>query len=221
MLQRVFHGLLDLLAPSTCAACDATLDEGEHGFCPACEPLIESLLDEATSSYRALFRYGGPIAEAIQRLKYQGRSDVARGLSTHLADAVADLRGRVDVVTAVPLSREKLRKRGYNQSGLLAQPIAKALLVPFRPLWLTRVREVGRQVGQSRAMRLRQTRDAFAARTEVRDKLVLLIDDVRTTGATLAAASDALLQAGARDVYQLVLAEADDRASVAPLYSAM
>jgi ComF family protein len=219
MLTRVFSGLLDLLAPRSCVSCTSYLNEQERAFCPACEPLLEPLIDEATSSYRALYRYGGPVAEAIQRLKYQGCSEVARALSMDLANAVIDLRGRVDAVTAIPLSRAKLRTRGYNQSGLLARCVARSLMVPCRPRWLHRTHEMGRQVGQSRATRVAQTRDAFAAQPAVRGKRVLLVDDVRTTGATLLAATDALLRGGAHDVYQLVLAEADDRSEGASLYS--
>lgn len=229
MLSRVFDGLLDLLAPQRCSACASifssqaeprasTLSHSGEPFCAACSPLLEPLQRDVGLPYRALFRYGGPIADAIRRLKYEGVSEVARALGPELSAAVLDWQNTLDAVTAIPLAAGKLRTRGYNQSGLLARQVASSLMLPFEPLWLRRAREGQRQVGQSRAARRAQAQGAFVGSPRARGKVVLVIDDVRTTGATLAAASSALEQAGASAVYQLVLAEAEERAGYGPLY---
>ena len=219
MLMSLFQGLLDLLAPARCAACASPLAEPAAVFCAACAPLVEPRQPDAVGlPYRALFHYGGPVADAIRRLKYGGCSEVASALGPALTDAVADWHDKLDAVTAVPLWPRKLHRRGYNQSGLLARHVARGLGLPFQPLWLERAREGQRQVGQSRVARLAQVRGAFAARPQVRDQRVLLIDDVRTTGATLDEAARALESAGATAVYQLVLAEADERGAYTPLY---
>jgi len=217
MLKELFEGLLELLAPRRCAACGSLLGEQGEPLCAACSPLLEPLEPDVGLPYRALFRYGGPIADAIRRLKYEGMSEVASAMGPSLSDAVIDWQPRLHAVTAVPLAGAKLRTRGYNQSGLLARQVADRLALPFEPLWLRRVREGQRQVGQSKAARLAQTQGAFVASPHAHGKTILLVDDVRTTGATLSAAALALEQAGALAVYQLVLAEADERRAYAPL----
>ena len=202
--------LLQLLAPERCAACDALLDETEPAFCAACAPLLEPSSPEPDAlpvGSPAAFLYGGPLATAIQRLKYAGRSELARPLGALLADYAVVFGGRVERVVPVPLHPSRLRERGFNQSALLARPVAQALGVPFDPHWLARVRPTRDQAGLARDARSQNLRGAFAARG-ARAPRVLLIDDVRTTGATLAEAAEALLRAGCEHVHTLALARA-------------
>jgi ComF family protein len=205
MLQRFMRGLLELVAPPSCAACGVLLAVDEGDFCGGCRPLI----DEAPHLYAddlSACVYGGPVAEALHRLKYRGRLEVAPALARLLAPRAQLLAGRVHVVTAVPLAGARLRERGYNQSGLLAGPVARLLGVPFAPRLLCRPRAATSQVGAGRVERARQLDGAFAARP-VPGRSVLVVDDVRTTGATLAEARRALLAAGAAHVIGLVLAQ--------------
>jgi ComF family protein len=204
--------LLKLLSPARCAACDALLAERESAFCAACAPLLEpsaSTLEPGAAPVGApaAFLYGGPLADAIQRLKYAGRSELARPLGALLADYAIVFGGLVERVVPVPLHPSRLRERGFNQSALLARPVARALGVPFDPYWLARVRPTRDQASLAREARGHNLRGAFAARG-VRAQRVLLIDDVRTTGATLAEASEALLRAGCERVHTLALARA-------------
>lgn len=208
MIGAIFSGIVDLLAPPGCAACAAPLAVRESPFCTACEPLVEPL-DLAHEGFHALFRYGGPVAAAIRRLKYEGFSEVAQAFSADLRAAAAGLPDGLDAVTAIPLTRKRLRERGYNQSGLIARQVARARSLPYRPYWLERVREAHPQAGQSRAQRLAQVHGAFVASPKVAGKTLVVVDDVRTTGATLADATRALHEAGARAVVQLTLAFAD------------
>jgi ComF family protein len=210
VLSRVVTGVLELLAPPSCAACGGKVSARDEPFCPACALLVEPLECEPQASSRAVFRYGGPVADAVRRLKYEGRSEIARALAAGLVDCASAWLGQLDVVLPIPLSASKLRARGYNQSALLARELARGLSVTYRPTWLRRTRAGPRQVGQTRAARLAQIRGAFAAGPQVQGKAVLLVDDVRTTGATLAEASRSLSDAGARSVYTIVLALADD-----------
>lgn len=113
----------------------------------------------------------------------------------------------VDVVAPVPLHPRRLAERGYNQAALLASPVARGLRVPLVPRALTRVDDTPQQVMLDRAARLVNLEGAFsAARARVRGTRVLLVDDVRTTGATLDACTNVLREAGAIDVLSLVLA---------------
>jgi ComF family protein len=207
--------LIALLAPERCAACDGALVDEEPGdarsaFCGACSILLEP----TELSHRGLpvgapaaFLYGGPLADAIQKMKYGGRTDLARPLSRLLVERAVAYAGSVERVVPVPLHASRLRQRGVNQSALLARPVARALGVPFDPFWLVRVRPTREQAGLDRDARSHNLRGAFAARG-MRAQRVLLIDDVRTTGATLAEAGEALLRAGCVEVHGLALARA-------------
>lgn len=157
----------------------------------------------------AAFLYGGPLADAILRLKYAGRTDLARGLSELFADAALSYAGRVDRVIPLPLHATRLRERGFNQSALLAAPVARALGVRLDVSCLVRVRPTRDQAGLPRTQRAENVRGAFAVRRPVELGRVLLVDDVRTTGATLATAAETLLRAGAREVCTLALARAE------------
>jgi ComF family protein len=211
MLKSLWTGLIEQLAPLGCVACDAALEAEEGPFCMACEVLTERVLACEEPDLQAAFHYGGPVADAISRLKYQGRSEVARALRAPLAECAARWLGSIDAVVAVPITFSKLRTRGYNQSALLAQQVARAIDLPFRPHWLARIRGGHSQVGSGRAARMSSIRGAFRASQRAHGKALLIVDDVRTTGATLLEAKRALGEVGATRVLCLVLAQADAR----------
>jgi ComF family protein len=156
----------------------------------------------------AVFVYGGPILDAVHRLKYEGRTELARPLGRRLASAARPHGGRFDLVVPVALHPRRLRARGFNQSALLAAPVARAVGAAFAPRCLRRLRETTPQVELGSTEREGNVRGAFAARG-VMEKSILLVDDVRTTGSTLRAAADALRRAGASRVASLVLAVAE------------
>jgi ComF family protein len=109
----------------------------------------------------------------------------------------------------VPLSVARKATRGYNQSALLARPISLARRIPYRPRALKRIRDTESQIKLSFDQRQTNVRGAFIGdRNLVLGKTALLVDDVATSGATLDACAEALLQAGAQDVRALTLARA-------------
>lgn len=207
MLAPTLRGLFDLLAPLACPGCDLHLDPGERGFCAACEPLLEPLQD---CGLGAAYAYGGPLSDAIRRFKYSGRSELAGPLGALLAEAALSLSGAVDLVVPIPLHPDRLRLRGFDQAALLARPVARALGVPLRVGALRRVRDTRSQAGLRGSERATNVRGCFVGLLGADDKRVLLVDDVRTTGATLAAAREALVQAGATSIRTLTLAAADE-----------
>jgi ComF family protein len=200
-------GLIELLAPGRCPGCDGR--SAGSAFCVACAPLLEPIERASAGTPGAAgFVYAGPLADAIVRLKYAGRTDLAPSLGTLLTEAALVHAGLVDRVVPVPLHPARLRARGFNQSALLAVPLAHALAVPLDVSSLARVRQTRDQAGLSRQERSHNLDGAFGARGAGGSYRVLLIDDVRTTGATLAAAAGALTAAGCVEVIAFARARA-------------
>jgi ComF family protein len=197
-----------ILAPNRCAACDAGVPL-VTAFCPACAATLVRAPPDPTTL--ASFLYGGALAQAITRFKYERRPELVRPLAAVLIRAVAPLAlDPPDAVVPVPLHPSRLAERGFNQAALLARPVARVLGAEALPCALRRVRETPPQALLDRDARLANLVEAFAVHLprSVRGKRVLLVDDVRTTGATLRACSDVLLAAGSREVLRAVVARA-------------
>jgi ComF family protein len=203
---------LELLAPTRCAACDARVPPRAL-FCAGCavSALPADRADRAGggpdgAASLVVFAYGGAPATAIARLKYEGRSELAPRLAAALLRVAAPLAGRVDVVVPVPLHPKRLAERGFNQSALLAGPVARALGVRHGARVLARTRDTPRQATLDRTARARNVSGAFAVTEDVAGLRVALVDDVLTTGATLDACARALAGAGAASVRPLLVA---------------
>jgi ComF family protein len=202
---------LDLLAPPRCAACDAPLPR-DVVFCPACATTVEpadagGARHDALDDLRAACVYGGAVAVAVRRFKYQARPDLARALGHVLRATLRAAPVEVDLVVPVPLHARRLAERGYDQAALLGAHVARELRAPHAPRAITRVRATPKQAASSRAERLVNVEGAFVARP-LAGARVALVDDVVTTGATLGACARALRAAGASSVVGVVLARA-------------
>jgi len=154
--------------------------------------------------------YTGLLREAVHRFKYEEAFYLHRPLGRLMATAVteklqADL---PDLIIPVPLHLKKLRERTYNQSLLLARTLGKTLKIPVKAQGLERTRPTLSQQGLKSEERKRNLKGAFSLNEEVKDKRILLVDDVLTTGTTARECSHILIKSGARDVYVVVLARA-------------
>jgi ComF family protein len=204
------HLFGELVAPMRCAACDV-LVAPRHLFCAACASSVMRAGPQAPLE-DAVFDYGGAVATAIARFKYAGRSDLAARFAGVMAGAADREHHRaIELVVPVPLHPSRLVERGFDQAALLALPVARRWGIPCAPRALLRTRPTPPQASLDRAARAANVADAFrcALPEKVRGRRILLVDDVRTTGATLGACVDALDRAGAREVRTLVLASRD------------
>jgi ComF family protein len=201
-----------------CASCRPTLPWLPAAVCPRCA--LSSLDGRLCrrcergaglplASVRAACSFEGVIRTAIHRLKFRHARYLASFLAQVLAESLARRPIEADLVLAVPLSPSRGRQRGFNQSELIAAELARlAPLPPPAPGVILRGRHTQPQVGLPAAERRRNLRGAFGcARPElVSGRRCLLVDDVMTTGATLAACAEPLLKAGAERVMALVVA---------------
>lgn len=212
---------------AVCAACWAKIGFIERPYCEVLgvpipyDPGPGALSPAAIADPPPFSRLRGAVvyedlpARLVASLKYGDRGDLAPLMAGWMVRAGAELIADADVVIPVPLHRGRLWRRRFNQSADLARhivsaPAAASRGVAFRPLALERVKPTRSQVGLGPNERRDNVRGAFKVpvhrRTEVEGRRVLLVDDVFTTGATVASATRALRRAGARDVDVLTFA---------------
>jgi competence protein ComFC len=146
--------------------------------------------------------------KAIHELKYSGQRGYVEVLGQRLVKTLCDAGWPATALTAVPLHENRIKERGFNQAGLLADYMALELNIPFRPDMLRRIRDTRQQVGLNQHERQSNVNGAFEANSIVHGEKVVIIDDVYTTGATLRACASALREAGAIQVWALTVASA-------------
>jgi ComF family protein len=169
---------------------------------------------------RAVACYGGVMRELVHDLKFRDRHDARRLFGRWLAETGAELLADAEVVVPVPLGRWRMLARRFNQAAILAHEVARLEGLDFQPMALSRTRTTVTQVGLTRQERRRNVAGAFEVPSRrkgaINGRNVLLIDDVITTGATVASCARALKRAGAAKVDVLALALVTDTALVPP-----
>jgi ComF family protein len=144
----------------------------------------------------------------MHQLKYRRNMALGETLADQMSGYVKQLDWHFDIIVPIPLGTKRLKERGYNQSAMVAHPLALKLNVLYRPDLLIRSKETRSQVGLTRKERKNNISNAFIATSKAFGKTILIIDDVATTGSTLSAAAEALLLAGAEKVYAFTVARA-------------
>lgn len=148
--------------------------------------------------------------KALHTLKYgRNHGGFGHALAAHTAPYYLSLGWQADLMLPVPLSQTRLKERGYNQVAQVCEPLSDLVGCRYAPQALQRTRHTETQVGKNRLARKENVQGAFRAiPAMVSGQSVVIMDDVATTGATLVAASSALLEAGAAQVYAYTLARA-------------
>lgn len=235
-LAQAAHWLADLIVPPTCIYCRKPLSVHDAlcAHCwrsikfirpPLCDrlgiPLPFDIGGRAVSAQaeadppdydraRAVAHFDGVLRDLIHGFKY-GDSHIARRLlGRWLAEAGAELLRDADLIVPVPLDRWRLLKRRFNQAAILSRELNRLTGVAWDPLVLQRTKRTASQVGLTHDQRRRNVQGAFAIDAEqaaaLQGRAIVLIDDVITTGATVAACARALRRAGAARVDVLALA---------------
>lgn len=201
-----FNALRFITAP-LCPGCGVPFDH-DRGPGARCAPCLAE--PPPWAGARAAFVYAGPARDLVLGLKHGDRQHIARLMAPHMVRAAGGWLDAEAVLVPVPLHRWRLWRRGFNQSALLARALARLTDAEIAIDALERVKPTPSTKGMSRVDRQRNVRGAFrvTSKEAVRDRDVVLVDDVLTSGATASACTRLLLRAGARRVRVLTLARA-------------
>lgn len=218
-MSKIFDYILDLVYPRKCVFCGNILDKTD--ICNECLktlPLTKG--DEVLQKLSFIPKcvsplfYEDKVRESFLRYKFMGVQAYSLRYGKFMTECIEnnlDCSG-IDVISCVPLSSKRLRRRGYNQAELLAKEIAKSLNIPFMPLLKKNKDNPAQSGAKSAKERLSNVVGVYSlqGKTRLEGKTVLLVDDIVTTGATLSECARMLRKAGAERVYAATLARQRD-----------
>ena len=226
---RVLDRALDLVFPPRCVSCDAfgpficdrcraEMIPADGPRCDTCWMPIDPRADcrrcwahrPRLRAVRSAFVYEAAARDAVLALKFRGLSAVAPLMASSMAEVLSDWRPPVTSIVPVPLSGQRRRLRGYNQSELLAKEVSRLTGIPLNRRALIRRHHTDGASPHERRRTLAERRGRLSRQGKAyRPGGVLLIDDVITTGATLNACARVLLGEGASAVFALTFARED------------
>jgi ComF family protein len=201
---------VSLIFPVLCAACGNGLYKGEEHICTKClyelpktnfhmqadNPVARLLWGRVNAYY--LFNKGGKVQELIHQFKYKGQKEVGATIGKQLAHELkaSEWLSGIDAIIPVPLHAAKLKKRGYNQSEYFANGISEIAQIPVLSESLVRVASTETQTRKSRYLRWKNVESIFKVKypEQIKGKNILLVDDVITTGSTLEACAQRILE---------------------------
>jgi ComF family protein len=216
-LKNLYSTILYAIFPRNCVSCKKTLLNQEDILClkcanslpytyfhqvnqnPAKDIFWGRLKLEHADSF-LFFEPKGKVQLILHALKYKGRQDLGRYLGYKYGKVLetSTFFNDVDLITAIPIHKAKLKSRGYNQAEPIAFGIGKAMHKPVDNAILEKVKQTASQTKKGRFERWENVKDVFEVTKSLEPKHVLLVDDVLTTGATIEAAGAALIRAGHR-----------------------
>lgn len=223
----MFKDLINMIYPLACPTCNQVLENKNIPICLHCQyelPLNHSHLHADNDiarrfwgrlqlQYAFSFLYfvqGGKTQALLHQLKYKGNQEIGEFLGSLFAATLkeADIAKDFDLIVPIPLHPSKLQKRGYNQVDSIAKGMAAVMQIQWLPDALVRVRANVSQTTQDRMGRLENSAQLFdiSDQSAIKDKNVLLLDDVITTGATIESAGIELLAAGCKTLSVAALA---------------
>jgi competence protein ComFC len=202
----VLDKLISLIMPKRCLICKKTV--AEDFFCDKCREELDFTDDYAFIPIQdirrvvSIFFYNECAKQGILRFKHDGKGSTAKGFAYLLSKEIIKAGIEADFISAIPLHKERQKKRGFNQSELLAQELSKILNIPVsHPL--EKVYKTMPQSSLNLAERSTNLKNAFCIKNnaDICNKKFLLIDDVYTSGHTMGECAKELYKAGASDVY--------------------
>lgn len=205
-----------------CPRCEGTLPKNDGAICDHCGrsvPVAQSYCYDCKNQMtevdraRSCYSYRPPVSGLIQAFKYNGKKYLAEAFACDLARLYFSHYLAADYTVFVPMTPAREKERGFNQTALLAEELSDRIGVPLLADALVKTRDTPRQANLSGKERRENLEGSFRVhrRKEVKDKTILLVDDVLTTGATAETVARALKSAGAKKVYLLTVASVGAR----------
>ena len=230
-MKKIKEKCLDVLSPPRCPACGGILEDKQRSICPQCESIFHPVSEyycmkcgkpvNETEEYcsecrhrerkfirgRSVFLYNAQMKNSLLRYKYYGSREYGKYYAESMCRYVGrDIKSwRPDVIIPVPLHRRKKRMRGFNQAADLAERIGKILGIPVAEDVIYKSRETRSQKKLDAEERKKNLRNAFQAAGPVTGLRILVVDDVYTTGSTVEAMAECLLENGAKAVFFVTL----------------
>jgi ComF family protein len=199
-----------------CLICNQFINTNRNAFCSKCKenfiPIIKSnrinklLVSDGLDAARSGWYFTQGLDDLIHSLKYNDRAKLGLELGRHLGQLISpETFGHVDLLTAVPLHRVKLRDRGYNQAEWIGKGAAEIWHIPFKKQIIKRNRFTVSQTTLNKEERKTNMDNAFSVKRNVENMSIVIFDDVLTTGSTMSACALSLKKAGAAQVSALTV----------------
>ncbi len=216
-VKELIGTCLNIVLPSLCLCCREKCAAYPLPVCPACKDLIllefcpPVLFSENILKIWSVKAYTGHVQKCIKRLKYNGEKTLLPLIESLLKNYMANEKieeENIDIIIPVPMHPRRRMIRGFNQTELISYRTATLLDLPIESRILLKIKNTTPQMKLSRKKRIANLDGSFAVvnHLAITDKRILLIDDITTTGATLAECAKELIKGGAKDVFALSIA---------------
>ena len=230
-MKKLFLPILDIIFPCECVYCGDLISSSQYHLCQECYTLLKELNDGCPvcsgvivdgicsicsdrkfypAMNMTLFSYENVSKSAIHSLKFDGIKHIYKIFTPYIHNKIECLNERIDIITSVPMNRKKMIKRGYNQSKLIAKEIGKQAGIEFCEI-LKENSGAKQQRNLNYDERFINVIDRYKTinNNKFKDKVVLIIDDVFTTGATINECSRKLILSGAAKIFSITLVRSD------------
>ena len=229
----IFSFFADILFPVKCVSCGDPVLSFDRGICPDCSrklvfisdgcPRCSGIIYDKTCticSHREfypekniiLFEYKEAAMKLVHALKFKGIRSIAEAFIPYACERIGEIAAEFDIITSVPMLRKKVKSRGYNQSAVIAEGVAKKLGKFYLPILRERENSlVQRDLNYTERFINVIDRYEIIENNRIIDKKILVVDDVFTTGATLNECSRCVLAGGASKVFTFAVARSDLR----------
>ncbi|MBQ3005475.1 MAG: ComF family protein [Clostridia bacterium] len=209
--------LLDIIYPTHCAACGDIIEPGQK-FCKDCKSELEFIKIKQYKNKNnkfdrliSVFCYKDAAKRVVLRYKFHGKKYLYKTMAEYMFREFEENYDDInfDYITNIPMSFSEYMNRGFNQTKVLAKALSRKTKIKYKKL-LRKKFSTKNQVGLTAKERAENLKGCFENTENIKGKTILLVDDVKTTGATLNECSKVLRKAGAKGIYCITFAMADE-----------